>query len=98
MAVLPVLGLLVIPMQAQAVCSFLPPVGGGDPIVKKKVERPKGLLGKAVGRTNWKTDFVVDQPYRSFKLFFHRRFQRPQQLSDPGLPQVQRRQQPQGVR
>ena len=69
-AVLPVLGLLLIPMQASAACNFLPPVGGGDPIVKKKVERPKGLLGKAVGRTNWNTDFVVDQPYRNFKLFF----------------------------
>ena len=34
------------------------------------MERPKGLIGKAVGRTNWNTDFVVDQPYRSFKLFF----------------------------
>ena len=70
-AVLPVLGLLVIlPLQAHVACSFLPPVGSGDPIVKKKVERPKGLLGKAVGRTNWNTDFVMDQPYRSFKLFF----------------------------
>ena len=69
-AVLPVLSLLVMPLQAQAACSFLPPVDGGDPIVKKKVERPKGLIGKAVGRTNWNTDFVVDQPYRSFKLFF----------------------------
>ncbi len=29
-----------------------------------------GLLGKAVGRTNWNIDFVVEQPYRSFKLFF----------------------------
>ena len=44
----------------------------GDPIVKKKVERPKGLIGKAIGRTNWNTDFLVDQPYRS---------RRPQQLS-----------------
>ena len=43
-AVLPALSLLVIPLQAQAGCSFLPPVGGGDPIVKKKVERPKGLI------------------------------------------------------
>ena len=37
---------------------------------EKKVERPKGLLGKAVGRTNWNTDFTVEQLYRSFKLFF----------------------------
>ncbi len=51
------------------------PLGGNgsgpEPgIVKKKVERPKGLIGKALGRTNWNTDFVVDQPYRSYKLFF----------------------------
>ena len=69
-AVLPVLDLLLMPLQANAACSFLPPVGGGDPIVKKKVERPKGLIGKAIGRTNWNTDFLVDQAYRSFKLFF----------------------------
>ena len=58
------------PLQANAACSFRPPVGGGDPIVKQKVEHPKGLIGKAIGRTNWNTDFVVDRPYRSFKLFF----------------------------
>ena len=51
------------------------PLGGNgngpEPyIVKKRVERPKGLIGNAVGRTNWNTDFVVDQPYQSFKLFF----------------------------
>ena len=51
------------------------PLGGNgsgpEPwIVKKKVERPKGLIGKALGRTNWNTDFVVAQPYRSYKLFF----------------------------
>ena len=69
-AALPALSLLLIPMQAHAACTFLTPVGGGDPIVKKKVERPKGLIGKAVGRTNWNTDFVVNQPYRNFKLFF----------------------------
>ena len=69
-AVLPALGLLSLPLQAHAACTFLTPVGGGEPIVRKKVERPKGLIGKAIGRTNWNTDFVVDQPYRSFKLFF----------------------------
>ena len=52
---------------AQAGCTFLMPIGGnGDGpkpyIVKKRVERPKGLIGKAVGRTNWNTDFVVNQP------------------------------------
>ena len=61
--------------QAHAGCSFLMPVGGNGNgpkpyIVKKQVERPKGLVGKAVGRTNWNTDFVVNQPYKSFKLFF----------------------------
>ncbi|QNG28194.1 hypothetical protein [Synechococcus sp. HK01-R] len=61
--------------QAHAGCSFLMPVGGNGNgpqphIVKKQVERPKGLVGKAVGRTNWNTDFVVNRPYRSFKLFF----------------------------
>ena len=60
---------------AQAGCTFLMPIGGnGDVpkpyIVKKRVERPKGLIGKAVGRTNWNTDFVVNQPYASYKLFF----------------------------
>ena len=58
------------PAGAEAACTFLQPVGGGETIVKKKLERPKGLIGKAVGRTNWDTDFVVDRPYRSFKLFF----------------------------
>ena len=61
---------LLAPATAEAACTFLQPVGGGETIVRKKVERPKGLLGKAVGRTNWNTDFVVDRPYTSFKLFF----------------------------
>ena len=70
-AVLHSLGLLLLTLRANATCSFLPLVGCGDLIVKrKKVERPKGLLGKAVGRTNWNNDFVVEQLYRSFKLFF----------------------------
>ena len=62
--------LLMVPFNAEAACTFLQPVGGGEKIVKKKVERPKGLVGKAVSRTNWNTDFVVDRPYKSFKLFF----------------------------
>ena len=69
-AALSALSLLLMPMQVHAACSFLNPVGGGDPIVKKKVERPKGLIGKAFGRTNWNTDFAVNQPFRNFKLFF----------------------------
>ena len=26
--------------------------------------------GKLIGRPNWNTDFIVDQPYTSFKFFF----------------------------
>ena len=68
-------GALSMAPQAHAGCSFLMPIGGNGngpkpTIVKKKVERPKGLVGKAVGRTNWNTDFVVNQPYKTFKLFF----------------------------
>ena len=77
--------------QAHAGCSFLMPIGGNGNgpkpyIVKKKVERPKGLVGRAVGRTNWNTDFVVNQPYKSFKLFHGglNRWQ-PRRLSDRGL-------------
>ena len=67
--------LTLLPTGAQAACSFLMPLGGNGNgpapyIVKKQVERPKGLIGSAVGRTNWNTDFVVDRPYRQFKLFF----------------------------
>ena len=66
---------LLAPAQSLAACKFLMPLGGNgngpEPyIVKKRVERPKGLIGNAVGRTNWNTDFVVDKPYSSFKLFF----------------------------
>jgi len=62
--------LLLAPVSAEAACTFLQPVGGGEAVVKKKVQRPKGLIGNTIGRTNWNTDFVVDQPYSSFKLFF----------------------------
>jgi hypothetical protein len=53
-------------------CTFLTPIGGEgtSKIIKKRVERPKGLYGRVLGRTNWDTDFAVDQPYRSYKLFF----------------------------
>ena len=52
---------------AQAGCSFLPPVGGdgSSNIVKKRVSREK-----LIGRTNWNTDFAVNGPYTSYKLFF----------------------------
>ena len=57
--------------SAIAKCEFLMPIGGdGNKIVKKRVERPKGLMGSAFGRTNWNTDFAVNQPYRNYKLFF----------------------------
>lgn len=48
-------------------CTFLQPIGGDGttPIVSKSVGR-----AKLFGKTNWDTDFVVDQPYRSYKFFF----------------------------
>ncbi len=67
---------LVLPASASAQqCRFLMPIGvnGNGPaphIVKKQVQRPKGLIGNAIGRTNWNTDFAVDQPSKRFKLFF----------------------------
>lgn len=59
------------PLPASAAaCEFLSPIGGnGDGpkpwIVKKRIERTKGLLG----RTNWNTDFSAAKPYGSYKLF-----------------------------
>jgi len=67
---------LVLPTSVAAEqCRFLMPIGGNgngpEPhIVKKQVQRPKGLIGNAIGRTNWNTDFAVDQPSKRFKLFF----------------------------
>ena len=48
-------------------CTFLQPIGGNGttPIVSKSVGR-----GKLIGKTNWNTDFIVDQPYSSYKFFF----------------------------
>ena len=60
-------------VRAAEVCRFLTPIGGDadDPIVKKRVERPTvGPMRMLLGRTNWNTDFAVDQSYRRFKLFF----------------------------
>jgi hypothetical protein len=52
--------------QAAPRCQFLQPIGGnGSPIVAKSVSR-----GKLIGRPNWNTDFIVDQPYSSYKFFF----------------------------
>ena len=41
-AALPILGMLLMPLQANAACSFLPPVGGDDPIVKRRWSVPRG--------------------------------------------------------
>ncbi len=53
--------------QAQQRCTFLQPIGGNGatPIVSKQVGR-----GKLIGKPNWNTDFIVNQPYTSFKFFF----------------------------
>jgi len=53
--------------QAAPVCTFLQPIGGNGmtPIVSKSVGP-----GKLIGNTNWNTDFIVNQPYTSFKFFF----------------------------
>lgn len=53
--------------MAKATCAFLPPVGGdgSSNIVKKRVGK-----GKLLGKTNWNTDFAVNRPYGSYKLFF----------------------------
>ena len=51
---------------AQQRCTFLLPLGGsGDPVVSKRVGP-----GRLLGRTNWNTDFVVDQPFSSYRFFF----------------------------
>ena len=68
-------GLALPTSSAAEQCFFLMPIGGNGNgpaphIVKKQVQRPKGLIGNAMGRTNWNTDFVVDQPSKLFKLFF----------------------------
>ena len=51
--------------QAQETCRFLMPLGGGQPVVSKRIG-PDRLLG----RTNWNTDFIVDKTYRSYRFFF----------------------------
>ena len=65
------MGSLLTTEAALANCEFLMPIGGdGTKIVKKRIERPKGVWGSAFGRTNQNTDFAVNQPYRNYKLFF----------------------------
>lgn len=60
-------GLASSPQAHAETCTFLQPIGGNGatPIVSKSVGR-----GKLIGRTNWNTDFIVDQPYSRFKFFF----------------------------
>ncbi len=50
-------------------CTFLQPIGGNgaSPVVSKSVGRGKVL---PFSRPNWNTDFIVDQPYSSYKFFF----------------------------
>ena len=59
-------------LLASGSCEFLTPIGGdGNTTVTKRVDPPKvSPFGLALGRTNWNTDFVVNQRYRSYKLFF----------------------------
>ncbi|SBO42191.1 conserved exported protein of unknown function [Cyanobium sp. NIES-981] len=53
-------------LPAQAECRFLIPLGGsGDPVVSKQIGPDRAL-----GRTNWNTDFIVDRDYRSYRFFF----------------------------
>ncbi|MFY8149060.1 MAG: hypothetical protein ACOVNL_07560 [Prochlorococcaceae cyanobacterium] len=60
------LGSLAGPAAAQENCRFLLPLGGGgEPVVSKRIGPDRAL-----GRTNWNTDFVVDRDYRSYRFFF----------------------------
>jgi hypothetical protein len=69
----PLVVALPFPAAAAADCRFLEPIGGNGitPIVSKKVGPAKLLpAGMLLGRPNWNTDFVVDEPYRSYRFFF----------------------------
>ena len=70
---LPVLAALVAPARAVPLCTFLMPIGanGDSAIVNKAVGAPKVTpYGMLLGRTNWNTDFAVNQPFSSYKFFF----------------------------
>jgi hypothetical protein len=60
--------LAALPAQAGS-CQFLQPVGGNGvtPIVTKTISAGNPL---PFSRPNWNTDFYVNQPYRTYKLFF----------------------------
>ena len=69
----PILAALAAPARALPLCTFLTPIGdkGDSPIVNKSVGAPKVTpFGMALGRTNWNTDFAVNQPFSSYKFFF----------------------------
>ena len=69
----PMLAALAAPARALPLCTFLTPIGdkGDSPIVNKSVGAPKVTpFGMALGRTNWNTDFAVNQPFNSYKFFF----------------------------
>ncbi|MFO0076894.1 MAG: hypothetical protein ACK531_11540 [Cyanobacteriota bacterium] len=57
------------PGLAQDRCQFLQPIGGNGvtPIVSKSVGPGKVM---PFSRNNWNTDFIVNQPYNSYKFFF----------------------------
>ncbi len=61
------------PAGALPVCTFLMPIGsnGTSAIVSKSVGAPKVTpYAMVLGRTNWNTDFAVNQSYSSYKFFF----------------------------
>ncbi len=61
------------PARALPVCTFLMPIGsdGSSAIVSKSVGAPKITpYAMVLGRTNWNTDFAVNQLYSSYKFFF----------------------------
>jgi hypothetical protein len=57
------------PGLAQERCQFLQPIGGNgtSAIVSKSVGPGKAL---PFAKTNWNTDFIVNNPYNSYKFFF----------------------------
>lgn len=57
------------PGLAQNRCQFLQPIGGnGESAIVSKSVGPGKVLPFA--RNNWNTDFIVNQPFNSYKFFF----------------------------
>ncbi len=44
--------LLMVPVTAEAACTFLKPLGAEGSVVKKLVQHPKGLIGNTFDCTN----------------------------------------------